>query len=86
VVEAARQQGWRVPEDLSVLGVDDSSAAYASDPPLTSIDVSMEAVGREGLRALLRLMEGAPLEECRIALPVSEIVARSSTACCTAHG
>jgi LacI family transcriptional regulator len=80
VIAEARRRGWRVPEDLSVVGVDNSAAAAASDVPLTSIDVGMEAVGRGGTRALLQLMEGAPLEACRVALPVSEIVLRSSTA------
>jgi LacI family transcriptional regulator len=82
VVAAARQRDWRLPEDLSVVGVDNSSAAAEAETPLTSIDVPMEAVGREGTRALLRLMEGAPLGACRVALPVSEIVIRGSTAHC----
>lgn len=83
VIAAARRRGWRVPEDLSVVGVDNSPAACESDIPLTSVEAPVEAVGREGMRALFRSMRGAPLEECRIALPVSDIVVRSSTARCT---
>ena len=86
MIEAARQRGWRVPEDLSVVGVDDSPAAREADIPLTSIEVPIEGVGREGMRALLRLMQGAPLEDCRVALPVSEIVVRCSTARCSSAG
>lgn len=78
VIAAARRQGRRVPEDLSVVGVDNSPAACDCAIPLTSIEVPIEAVGREGMSALLRLTQGAPLEDCRVALPVSEIVVRSS--------
>jgi LacI family transcriptional regulator len=80
VIEAARQRGWRVPEELSVVGVDNSGVAAEVQNSLTSIDIPMEAVGREGTRALLQVMQGAPLEACRIALPVPEIVVRGSTA------
>ena len=37
VIERARQQGLSVPEDVSVVGFDDISAAASADPPLTTI-------------------------------------------------
>lgn len=79
VIAEAQRRGLRVPEELSVVGVDNSNAARDSGIPLTSVEVPVEEVGRQSVNALFRLMQGAPIEECRIALPVTEIVVRSST-------
>lgn len=78
VIRAAQERGWRVPDDLSVVGIDNSAAGLECAPTLTSVDILLEEVGRESVRCLLRLMEGAPLEQCRVALPVSQLVARES--------
>lgn len=79
VIAAARAVGWRVPEDLSVVGVDNQSAAANSSPALTSVDIPAEQIGGSAVRALLDLIRGAPIEECRIRLPVTALVVRSST-------
>lgn len=79
-IESARRLDWRVPESLSFIGVDNIDMGRDSEIPLTTIDVAIESVGREGLRTILRLMEGAPIEQCRVALPISELVVRSSVA------
>jgi LacI family transcriptional regulator len=82
VIAAARQVGWRVPEDLSVVGVDNNSAAAASDPPLTTVEIPAEEVGSRAVTALLSLIAGAPVEECRVVVPVTKLVTRASTAVC----
>jgi len=80
VLTAAQESGWQVPGDLSIVGVDNSGAARDSQPGLTSVNLAMEQIGREGVRCLLRLMQGAPLDACRVALPVGWLVERASTA------
>ncbi len=82
VLKAATAQGWGVPEALSIVGVDDSPEAREAVVPLTSVSVPVEEIGREGVRSLVRLMGGAPVETCRVVLPVTEIVVRGSTASC----
>ena len=79
LLEAARQCALPVPEALSVVGVDNAPAARDSVPPLTSVEAPVDELGRQGLRAVLGLMRGAPLEQCRIALPVTRLVVRQST-------
>jgi DNA-binding LacI/PurR family transcriptional regulator len=80
VMAAVQAQGWRVPEEVSVMGIDDSAVARECEPGLTSVSVHLEAVGREAISCLLRLMNGAPLEDCRVSLPVAELVERLSVA------
>jgi DNA-binding LacI/PurR family transcriptional regulator len=45
--------GRRVPEDVAVVGFDDSSAARASRPPLTTIRQPVEDMAAEMTRLLL---------------------------------
>ena len=84
IIQAARSRGLRVPEDLSVVGVDNEPAAEAAG--LTTVDIPLELVGRAGTRALLRLMEGQPVEECRIMVPVTELVTRGTTSALRREG
>ncbi|MDX6349957.1 MAG: hypothetical protein QOF84_4747 [Streptomyces sp.] len=48
------RQGRRVPEDVAVVGFDDSSAALACDPPLTTVRQPVEEMAAEMARLLLR--------------------------------
>ena len=54
-----RQNGRRVPDDVAVVGFDDSSAALACDPPLTTIRQPVEEMAAEMARMLLRQVEFA---------------------------
>lgn len=80
VIRAVQALGGRVPEDLSIVGVDNIGATSESDPPLTTVDIPAEEVGRAAMRALLLLMDGAPAEACRLVVPVTQLVVRASTA------
>ena len=53
-----REQGRRVPEDVSVIGFDDSSAATASRPALTTVRQPVEEMAAEMTRMLLDRIEG----------------------------
>lgn len=80
LIAAARTLGRRVPQDLSVAAVDDSLAARNYHPSITSVKVPVDIIGQEGVRALLQLFNGAPVNECRIAVPVTQLIVRKSTA------
>ncbi|MFE7167684.1 LacI family DNA-binding transcriptional regulator [Streptomyces sp. NPDC057616] len=75
--KAARRLGLRVPDDLSVTGLDDLALATALDPELTTVRLDAELFGERGMRALLAVLEGrAPAAGD---IPV-ELVVRGSTA------
>ncbi|MFS4107288.1 LacI family DNA-binding transcriptional regulator [Streptomyces sp. PD-S100-1] len=75
--KALRRLGLRVPEDISVTGVDDLGLATAVDPELTTVRLDAELFGEHGMRALLAVLEGRSPDAGDI--PV-ELVVRGSTA------
>ncbi|MFI8086853.1 LacI family DNA-binding transcriptional regulator [Streptomyces sp. NPDC086080] len=77
VYKAARRLGLRVPEDLSVTGLDDLALATAIDPELTTVRLDAELFGERGMGALLAVLEGRAPSAGDI--PV-DLVVRASTA------
>ncbi|GAP49492.1 LacI family DNA-binding transcriptional regulator [Streptomyces azureus] len=75
--KAARRLGLRVPDDLSVTGLDDLALATAIDPELTTVRLDAELFGERGMRALLAVLEGREPQSGDI--PV-RLVVRGSTA------
>ncbi|WP_432042636.1 LacI family DNA-binding transcriptional regulator [Streptomyces cadmiisoli] len=75
--KAVRRLGLRVPDDVSVTGIDDLALATAIDPELTTVRLDAELFGERGMRALLAVLEGGTPQAGDI--PV-ELVVRGSTA------
>lgn len=60
-LDALRAAGRRVPDDVAVVGFDDSELARWSDPPLTTVRQPIEQLGGEMARLLVeQLDDGAP--------------------------
>jgi DNA-binding LacI/PurR family transcriptional regulator len=60
-LDALREAGRRAPEDVAVVGFDDSELARSSDPPLTTVRQPIEQLGTEMARLLLaQLDDDAP--------------------------
>jgi LacI family transcriptional regulator len=79
VIETARTRGLRIPEDLSVVGFDDTLLARTASPPLTSVRQPLREMGGVALRTALRLADGEKLESHHVEL-ATELVVRASTA------
>ncbi|MYW15329.1 substrate-binding domain-containing protein, partial [Streptomyces sp. SID2955] len=75
--KALRRLGLRIPDDISVTGLDDLALATAIDPELTTVRLDAELFGERGMRALLAVLEGREPQSGDI--PV-ELVVRGSTA------
>lgn len=78
-MRALHELGRRVPEDVSVVGIDDIALAAYSLPPLTTVRQSFEETGRRAVAHLLRHMADPGLVHGpeRVA---PELVVRESTA------
>ncbi|MFC6885851.1 MULTISPECIES: LacI family DNA-binding transcriptional regulator [Actinomadura] len=78
-IRAVRRAGLSAPEDLSVVGFDDSAFINCTHPPLTTVRQPIEAMGRAAVTMLVNQMErgSVPAEEL---LYEPELVVRGSTA------
>ena len=79
VLAAARDRHLRVPEDLSVIGFDDTFLAESAAPPLTTVRQPLREMGRLAVRTVLALARGERPDTHHFELATSLIV-RESTA------
>jgi LacI family transcriptional regulator len=79
VIEAARLRGLRLPEDLSVVGFDDTQIARLASPPLTTVRQPLGEMGAVALRTALQLAAGEKVHFRHVEL-ATELVERLSTA------
>jgi LacI family transcriptional regulator len=73
-----RELGVRIPEDVSLSGVDNTDLGATQTPPLTSINTPIVEIGQRAALQLIARLEGAPAE-LQQRLPF-ELVKRGSTA------
>jgi DNA-binding LacI/PurR family transcriptional regulator len=57
-LRALRAAGRRVPEDVAVVGFEDSAVARYAQPPLTTVRQPIEEMGRQATRLLLAKVAG----------------------------
>lgn len=78
VIRAARSRGLRVPEDVSVVGFDDSPLIGFTDPPLTTVRQPVQAMGQAAVSALMAEINGTPTSRTEL-LFHPELIVRGST-------
>jgi LacI family transcriptional regulator len=71
------RRGIRVPEDISLVGFDDLTGSAYIIPPLTTIRQPTNDMGLQAAQAVLRLLDGQPLD---LPTPAIELVIRESAA------
>ena len=74
----AQQMGFNVPDDLSLIGWDDSLISRVVHPPLTAITRDIGEYGATAARHLLAYIDGAPAADIEVAR--GELTPRGSTA------
>ncbi|MGA7203824.1 MAG: LacI family DNA-binding transcriptional regulator [Specibacter sp.] len=79
VIRALSELGRRIPEDVSVVGIDDIDLAAYSNPPLTTIRQSFEATGRRAVLHLVAQIANPDMENLP-ELVAPTLVVRGSTA------
>ncbi len=76
-MDAVRNKGLRIPDDVSVIGFDDIPQASLIRPALTTIRQPLEKMGRVATQMLLELLSHPPKKTERIELP-TELIVRDS--------
>lgn len=61
VIRAVRRAGLRVPEDISVVGYNDTPELDFTDPPLTSVRQPIERLGSNVARAIVSMISNRPV-------------------------
>jgi len=79
-IRALREAGLRVPQDVSIVGFDDSNVAQFFDPPLTTVRQPIQAIGVAAARLLIQKIEH-PGQVFDDELLRTELVIRDSVAC-----
>lgn len=79
VYDAAAELGLRIPDDLSVIGFDNTLAGALLNPPLTTVDQFVEKMGALAAEILLQRIQGHPCET-RVHKAPTRLVIRQS--CC----
>ncbi|PVU82671.1 LacI family transcriptional regulator [Cellulomonas sp. WB94] len=77
-IRAVRRAGMRVPDDVSVVGYDDSAFMSCTEPPLTTVRQPIEPMGRAAIELLVGLIGGASVAQDEL-LFEPELVVRGST-------
>jgi LacI family transcriptional regulator len=73
-VAVARARGLAIPDDLSVIGFDNVPESALCEPPLTTIDQSVQRMGNEAVHMLIGLIDGRADLATHVMLPTRLIV------------
>lgn len=77
---ATHRSGRRIPEDLSVITMDDHPVLEHTDPALTSIQMPMAEMGELGVKMLLDLVDGRAMSHVVTSTPPRLVIRRSTAA------
>lgn len=77
-MKAIKENGYQIPEDISIIGFDDNAFCKMSDPPLTTIRIPAEHMGKCAVRLLNDRIKDSGFPDTGISLN-GELVLREST-------
>jgi LacI family transcriptional regulator len=77
-IDAIHDAGLKVPEDVTVIGYDDTWYATVVRPTLTSVRMDVHEIGRRAAEILISTLDGKPVANRHPILPVSLVVRESS--------
>ena len=80
-LDALKDAGLRVPDDMALVGFDDIAESAHVVPPLTTVRLPMQAIGRVAVQRLVELIDGAETMPYKTVLYTDLVVRQSSGAC-----
>jgi DNA-binding LacI/PurR family transcriptional regulator len=80
LLHAAQRLGWRVPEDVALIGMDHTPVSTVTNPRLTTIDADIRAAGPAMTRAILDAIRDRRADDRPFDSPVSLRVVEGGTA------
>ena len=80
VMEAAREKGLHIPDDLSIVGFDNIPESRFGDPPLTTVDQHLSKLGVVATQMLMDLIKGNEVNSIFEKIPTQLIIRESCKA------
>ena len=80
VYDVAAEYGIRIPEDLSVVGFDNTAESAVANPPLTTVDQAIETMGKLAAQIMLTLMRDQLWETQLNKVPTKLVIRQSCRA------
>lgn len=77
-VRALQAAGFRVPEDVAIVGFDDIPTAADFNPALTTVGQPAQQMGQAAAQMLFKLINGEAVQEREVVLPANLIIRQSS--------
>ncbi len=76
-IKALREKGYNIPREISIVGFDDMPFCEMIDPPLTTLQVYKQRMGRIAVKRLIERIEENPEEDIKVVVN-TELVERKS--------
>ena len=77
VLEVAEQLGIRVPQELSLIGFDNTPGSALTSPPLTTVEQGLVEMGSHAAQLLIQMLAGHKVESRAYRLPTHLVVRNS---------
>ena len=77
-INIAVQKGFKIPEDVIVVGMQNTKYAVLSNPTLTCIDIPVYQLGTEAMKLLTKYMQNDNIENSKIILPYTVIYRKTT--------
>ncbi len=78
-IQALKEAGYRIPEDVSIVGFDDISSAEYVSPPLTTVEVPKAYLGEAAVSRVVQMIEGRSLQPLKVEV-FTRLIRRKSVA------
>lgn len=83
-MKALREAGYKIPDDISIIGMDDIPFASVSAPALTTVRVPKEVIGTWAVRQLFQVIDNPELQSLKTHI-TGDLIHRHSVKKLTIH-
>jgi DNA-binding LacI/PurR family transcriptional regulator len=73
-----KEAGYRIPEDIAIMGFSNNKITNLMDPPLTTVDQPSFEMGRNAAKILIQIIEKSMTKPCHLVLE-TKLIVRGST-------
>lgn len=70
-MRALKEDGYRIPDDISIIGIDDIPTSQYMSPALTTVHIPIEELGNMTVKLLIDRIEGKHNLPLKVFLPFS---------------